>query len=164
MNNTTTATRPASQKQRDLISNLLNTRNVAAERAAHIIILTADPATTVREASATIDYLMSRPYPTREVHTDLAPGMYQIDGTMYRVQKSRETGRLYAKRLDTDGATARFTYDPGAIYRLNPEQRMTREQAEQFGVETGICCVCAATLTDPKSIARGIGPVCAKRV
>jgi hypothetical protein len=32
----------------------------------------------------------------------------------------------------------------------------------QYGKHTGICGVCSRTLTDPKSIAKGIGPVCEK--
>ena len=57
-----------------------------------------------------------------------------------------------------------FEYDKGAIYKLTAGDRMTLEQAKLFGVETGLCCVCGILLTDPKSVANGIGPVCAKRV
>jgi hypothetical protein len=35
--------------------------------------------------------------------------------------------------------------------------------AEAYGIETGVCCVCNATLTNKESIARGIGPICASR-
>ena len=39
-------------------------------------------------------------------------------------------------------------------------ERMTLEEAGEFGQLYGICCVCGAVLTDPESIERGIGPVC----
>jgi hypothetical protein len=56
-----------------------------------------------------------------------------------------------------------FIYSAGAMRVLTPEMKMTLEEAKQFGIETGICCVCGAYLTDAKSVAEGIGPVCAKR-
>lgn len=36
--------------------------------------------------------------------------------------------------------------------------------AKAYGTELGVCGVCHKTLTDPESIANGIGPVCAKRL
>jgi Family of unknown function (DUF6011) len=35
--------------------------------------------------------------------------------------------------------------------------------AEAYGKETGVCCICNATLTNAESIERGIGPICAER-
>lgn len=95
-------------------------------------------------------------------------GMYQTsDGTIYKVQIAKNgSGNLYAKRLilDTDqrGTSARFEYAPGAIHNLYADQRMTTEQAAAFGALYGICCNCGRDLTDEDSIARGIGPICAK--
>lgn len=91
-----------------------------------------------------------------------APGMYRKDGKIYRVQKSRQSGYLYAKLLNPKNQC--FEYASGAMRELCESDRMTLEEAKAFGVETGVCCVCAALLTDPKSIAAGIGPICAKRV
>ncbi len=47
------------------------------------------------------------------------PGLYQHDGVLYRVQHSRKS-RLYAMRLVED----RFVYERGAIYRLQPSDRI----------------------------------------
>lgn len=89
-------------------------------------------------------------------------GMYQsADGAIYRVQAARTTGNLYAKRLNLAGG---FDYEQGAIRKLSAADKMSLAQAKAFGVESGICCVCGAFLTDPKSVAEGIGPVCAGRV
>lgn len=88
-------------------------------------------------------------------------GMYRMpNGDIYRVHPSKTSSRLYAKKLDALGGG--FDYEAGAIYRLKPEHKMTLEQAKAFGMETGMCCVCGIFLTDPKSVADGIGPVCAK--
>jgi uncharacterized protein DUF6011 len=88
-------------------------------------------------------------------------GMYQVDGRIFKVLPSRTSERHYAKELVGEGdGTYRFTYAPGAMRLIRAEHRMTDEQAREFGRTTGICCVCARLLTDPQSIAAGIGPVC----
>jgi len=103
------------------------------------------------------------------------PGLYVTeDGSIYKVQKARESGHLYAKKLnvitgrrlgeDTGIKNFDFVYAPGAMRELKPEQRMTLEQAKAFGIQYGVCCVCGAFLKDAVSVATGIGPVCAGRV
>lgn len=100
---------------------------------------------------------------TVQPKVELTEGMYAKDGRFYRVLRSRE-GRLYAKELiETDGRPE-FVYARGAIFELTPEDRMTLEQAAEYGQIHGWCCVCGKHLTNPKSVAAGIGPVCAKNV
>lgn len=143
---------PASDKQVAFINTLLSERVFSGEVDFSNL--------TSKVASDLIGQLLNAPRKvTRE---PLAVGMYQLaNGDIYRVQASRETGNLYAKRLDLiDG----FVYEQGAIRKITASDRMTLEQAKFFGVETGFCCVCGIFLTDPKSVANGIGPVCAKRV
>lgn len=91
-------------------------------------------------------------------------GMYRdpATGDIFKVQPGRQSGSLYAKRLDADRNT--FDYVPGAIRRVRPEWRMTLDEARAFGQATGVCCCCGRTLTKPESIEAGIGPVCAGRV
>ncbi len=93
-------------------------------------------------------------------------GMYENEEGIFRVKQSRETGHLYAMKFDPTGATKseRFVYERGAIHRLSAEHRMTVERACELGVSMSICCVCGADLTDAKSVAKGIGPVCEKKV
>ena len=92
-------------------------------------------------------------------------GMYHQNGKVYRVKLSK-AGRLYAMLYTPSGLTKaeRFAYAPGAIYGLRSADRMTLEHAKELGVHHGICCVCGAELSDEKSVALGIGPVCIKRV
>lgn len=112
-----------------------------------------------KEASDLIGKLLEAPMSRKIVSQH---GIYQTeDGAIYRVQPSRESGRFYAKKLVFSGG---WEYEAGAIYRLKDEQRMTLEQAKAFGMATGLCCVCGRFLTDPASVAEGIGPVCAKKV
>ena len=121
---------------------------------------------TIEDASAEIARLFAIPRPKAERKAERVQvteaGIYRTsDGTIYKVQRSRETGNLYAKRLNVAGRG--FTYAQGAIYALTPADRLTLAEAKAFGFEFGICCVCGAELSDPKSVAQGIGPVCAKR-
>jgi hypothetical protein len=88
--------------------------------------------------------------------TDRTPGTYHTnDGRTARIQTSR-TGNLYA--LAWDGET--WTYEPGLIAKTTT--RLTLDEAQAHGRETGSCCHCGRTLTNPTSIDAGIGPVCAE--
>lgn len=142
------STIPASAKQVAFIQSLLSERTFTEP---------IDWANlTIASASNLIETL--RNLPKADAVSEV--GMYRTaDFAIYRVQRSRETGNLYAKRLNIMGG---FDYEQGAIRKLRPSDKMTLDEAKAFGVETGLCCVCGAFLTDPKSVAVGIGPVCAK--
>lgn len=97
-----------------------------------------------------------------------------IDGA--RIYPAKATGAnpgaLYVK--DTDEGTYLGKFADGRFVRsrdcsddrahalvliaINPENA-----AKEYGIRTGICCVCSRTLTDPESIALGIGPICAAK-
>lgn len=94
-----------------------------------------------------------------------AEGWYRVDGVIYKVQKAvHGSGQLYAKRLTVADGTGVWEYAKGMVYRLTADDRLTIEEAEAFGKLYGVCGICGKTLTDEKSIARGIGPVCAARL
>jgi hypothetical protein len=158
---------PATERQVDYLISLLASRVVASDYRADISARIDDGTLDSRTASSAIDYLRGAPKPDAVVANSLPVGMYRTtDGTIYRVHESRESGRHYAKRMEYDlfSDKPRFVYDRGAIMRLTMENRMTLAEAKAWGVETGFCCVCGAFLTDERSVAEGIGPVCAKRV
>jgi hypothetical protein len=92
-------------------------------------------------------------------------GMYERDGVLYRVKKSG-TGNLYAMRFVPTGATKseRYEYAKGVIRALSAHDRMTVERCAELGVAYSVCVICGADLSDPKSVARGMGPTCAKKV
>lgn len=109
------------------------------------------------------------PAPVAEV------GMYRnAAGDLFKVQRSKTTDKLYAKALTpiggsrlTDADTVvkfEFVYAPAAVFTLTAADRLTLEEAKAFGIRYGVCCVCGATLVDAKSVAAGIGPVCAGRI
>lgn len=90
---------------------------------------------------------------------EVPEGLHFLDGTAYKVQTSKSSGRRYAKEL-ADGS---WHYDPQAIRELSAETVATLEQATAFGKLHGTCMCCGRDLTNPESIELGIGPVCRKR-
>lgn len=103
----------------------------------------------------------------------LKPGVYELPtGEIYIVKPNREHTRVYAKRLvetPSERLTEAgeyvdfdFVYEPGAIFRLRPEDQMSVDRAKQLMIRYGKCIVCGARLKVAQSVERGIGPVCVK--
>lgn len=89
---------------------------------------------------------------------ELTEGTYKNEDQVIRVTRSRE-GRLYGKVW----AEGSFEYRPGLLRGLTSDMLMTLDQAMAFGVQFGVCCICAKRLTKPESIDKGIGPICEGR-
>lgn len=150
--------KPASDKQVAFLTTLVSER--VYEGATEFASLSS------AEASALIGQLLQAP---RRSSTSTSyeriteEGVYQnAEGDIFRVQRSRESGNLYAKRLDIfEGG---FVYEAGLLRKITPSDRLGVEQAKALGVQYGFCVVCGILLTDPKSVEQGIGPVCIKRV
>lgn len=97
------------------------------------------------------------------------PGMYKLGEDVFQVVFNKDKTHLYAKKLVasySDGTVHKldFEYDKGSIFKLEPEHRMTVVEVAKLGKLTGFCWVCRRELKVTKSIAAGIGPVCAKKV
>lgn len=82
----------------------------------------------------------------------------------YRVVTRRDGNRIVQKVL---GAPGDFRY-----VGISPTEKAHAIKAiaadpgfasQMFGIKVGACGVCGSPLTDPESIARGIGPICAKK-
>ena len=91
-------------------------------------------------------------------------GAYLHNGTIYSIRQGQESKKwqvwsyndIAKKYLRND------TLQP-ILKEITPNNRLTLEQAVKYSVQTGICCHCGRTLTVLKSVAGGIGPICAKR-
>lgn len=159
---TTTTARPVSPKQADFLVSLERHRILSEDDIARI-----RACSTSAEASVLIGDLMQRPGKggptTTPVLADL--GYYLQHDTVYSVVKAKTTGRTYARVLvTTERGRARWDYAPGAMKHLVLADKLTIDQAREMGTRHGVCVVCAATLTDPESVERGIGPVCAAKL
>lgn len=103
---------------------------------------------------------------------DLTPGIYQTVEGIFVVKPTKDRQRIYAKRLiettsnrlTVSGQKRKieFEYAPGAIYRIQPEDRMPIEEAKRLTILYGHCIVCGRFLKAGVSVERGIGPVCFK--
>ena len=149
-------TKPVSEKQVAFLSTLLSER-------VHEVAVDFAALTSV-EASRLIETLMGMPRKVGGSFERITEeGMYRnAQGDIYKVQRSRESGNLYAKRLDIMGGS--FVYEQGAMRNIKPSDRMTLDDAKAFGVQYGFCCVCARLLTNGVSVAEGIGPICGGRI
>jgi hypothetical protein len=94
------------------------------------------------------------------MHADIKPGVYFNLVGVFRVQKSKTSGKLYAKQLDK--STGSWSYAAGAIHKLTPNTRVSLEFAKSYGLANGVCMVCGRKLTNAESCKQGIGPICAK--
>ena len=126
-----------------------------------------------RQASALIDTLirtseMNFGTPavpvTRPVRVEAPLGIYRVDETIYCVRKARQSERVYAYQLiTTEGENPRWDYVAGKVFDLKVENMISLEVAQQYGRQTGICCICGRFLTDAESVTKGIGPVCERK-
>jgi hypothetical protein len=102
-------------------------------------------------------------------------GMYCLNGNeIFKVKWNQAKSNMYAERLvvidsQTGGirkgghVKVKFVYERGAIMKLSPSDKMTYEQAKEFGALYGTCVNCGRLLTNELSIALGIGPICGRR-
>lgn len=116
---------------------------------------------TVREASAYIDILkgMADAAPASapaEAQPEPPEGEHILDGRILTVKRSRKSGQLYA----TEGGEY---LGKAGLKGLSTATVLTLEAAKAYGRRTGTCCCCGRKLTNPASVAMGIGPICQER-
>lgn len=157
--NTQTATL-ATSNQTAFIQVLVNERDMS-----NIPSFTLDTLTR-GDASALISILLGTPKVANKNLDEAVPvGFYLKDETVFRVVQSKNSTRRYAKKLEVwSNGQAGWAYDAGAIKTLTLDMVLTLEQAASMGRHFGVCVICGATLSDPKSVEAGIGPVCAKKL
>lgn len=86
----------------------------------------------------------------------ITEGIYWNKVGVFLVERSKTSGNLYAKiRKGTH-----WEYAKGAIYKLQPQTKVTLEIAKAYGIATGNCMICGRQLTNPESVSFGIGPIC----
>lgn len=156
---TITITDQASAKQTAFLKSLVTARDLTglSNNVMDVVMdILAEEPISKREASAAITALTAAPKLTATIATP--DGIYILDDDVVEVTTGR-TGRQYAKRLQGTS----FQYEAGLIFKLAGARPATRDEVAAYGRRTGVCGCCGRTLTDPKSIAAGIGPICASR-
>jgi hypothetical protein len=104
-----------------------------------------------------------------------AYGYYDIDGTLYCYdefkQKYGSTIKIMKLKKTTVWSSKEQKYVPKgkwiywagkyqAKHLFKDKSVMTKAEAMKQGMTLGFCIRCGRTLTDPFSVANGIGPVC----
>jgi hypothetical protein len=99
----------------------------------------------------------SQPAKSLDTRFPSKPGVFERDGVVYRIK----AGSNWAKVLQPNG---KFEY-VGNVNRMVREcDRISMERAVELSALTSSCCICGRTLTNPESVAAGIGPICGGRV
>ena len=169
---TAPTTKPASDKQRNLIVNLCTERGLdvdatVAGRFGEDVTLADLTGGRDGQASDLITHLFSikggRKATDGTTKGTPAEGFYRVDTDIVRVQVSK-SGNWYAKLAKTPVNESRRSLDWDYLgKRINLEGAVLLSQAEA-GKYLGYCVRCNAPLTDPESIERGMGPTCATKV
>jgi hypothetical protein len=158
------------EKQSAFIDSLLEGREIPAD---YVIKLAELRPNLDRVAASTIiEQLLGMPKKaTSWIVPDTIPdGRYAIVGTdntwrFFRVTTSRNNGRRYVQKVLGSPGDFRYTRVSAADWRFAVAE-IVKDPAlasQAFGMQVGACGICGSPLTDPESIARGIGPICAKK-
>lgn len=156
-----------SEKQEGFLRSLLAERNPDADADEIVRIINEDLPNPKAGASAMIDALKQlpkAPKPKSDLpkadQPELAKGdVHVVDGEYYRVHLAQRSENLYACKWDGE----RFEYTKGAISKLNPGNKITAEQAAEFGHMFERCCFCSLAIDTPESVEVGYGPICARK-
>jgi hypothetical protein len=172
----------ATEKQVAFIRRLAQERSVDVSR-------DLSQGFTVREASAFITKLLSMPVAAAAVVAAAASGALDLSGLVsgryavevdgvykfLKVDNIQEEGNywngwVFVKIQASDEWHKLGAQRPhsGAYSGKSPEYlRLVladpKAASIAYGRELGVCGVCGRTLTDPESIAKGIGPICEGR-
>ena len=152
---------PISDKQISFIDLLTKTRMGATDFIATYVASVNKQSIhelTKDEAGNMLDTLTRLPKITREV---VEVGAYMHNGVIYSVRRGRQSGNTHAFSFNHD--TKQWEYAKGVLFDLVPSERLSLSQASEFGVLTGTCVHCGATLTQRKSVVAGMGRVCASK-
>lgn len=88
------------------------------------------------------------------------------EGDLFQVLKGKDSGRLYAKHVTFPAAGVkarpRLDYAAGMIFEILASELVPVEEVNELVKGTG-WCVFGHFLTNPVSIARGMGPKCYER-
>lgn len=165
MNTKTKTTKPASEKQMAFIYSLL--RTLDSDNAPEAMLAFEETEPSTKSASEYIDTLKSSVAAAKASkpvveQAEIPEGLHYIDQRVYRIRKSKSSGRLYAELLDTHAREFQYV-GVKPLANASAETLMTLEEAKVFGKAFGFCVRCCALLEDPASVELGVGPVCAKK-
>lgn len=138
----------ANKKARDASTGMQNTRSGEVDMSA------------IRELFATAQNngLKKPKFYAGDVKISLAPVNGKNAGALYVTRDpDAYQGKIFGNAFQASAYCAPDTLEVLKAISENPG-----EYARMTGKQTGRCCCCGRELTDPESIANGIGPICAE--
>jgi len=172
----------ATPSQVNYLKDLAKDRLVPEQHAGRLAQLLSNHEVGVKHlerklASDTIDWLKKLPLrpaaKQQPAKQPLVMGVYQHDGQLFVVKPRKDKTRLYAMRvvesaprLTEKGEVVDFelVFAPGMMKALDLSERLTMLQAESLLIRFERCINCHRHLKAAKSVAEGIGPVCASKM
>jgi hypothetical protein len=104
---------------------------------------------------------------TKEVVIKISEvGAYLLDETIYSIRQGQESKKWQVWSYSDEAKKYQRNakeLETNVLNNVDETNRLTLSQAIKYSAQTGICCHCGRTLTVLKSVAGGIGPICAKR-
>jgi Family of unknown function (DUF6011) len=105
---------------------------------------------------------LTRPiFRTERLTIKRAPANGRNPGALYVTD--RDLGGEYVGMIKDGVFKAKYGAKPDTLKLLCEIAENPLEAAVKYGRSTGNCCICDRELTDPVSVANGIGPYCAAR-
>ena len=92
-------------------------------------------------------------------------GAYLLDGVIYSIRQANES-KKWSVWTYSDEAKKYVRNDEvkkEVLKKVEPKDRLTLELAIKYSAQVGICVHCGRTLTLLKSVAGGMGAICAKK-
>lgn len=177
---------PMTQKQHAFITSLLKDREPNLDAVDGLVFerymdfLDGTKFISTKEASLLIDWLKGQPYKAKP-QTNAAgakpePGVYVIKGewakVIIKLQENKAKTNMYTMRWvetkseylneNDDHVKGKWEYAPEFKNVIEPEHRMTMDEAKAFTLKYGQCAKCGHKLKAAKSVEKAIGPVCGK--
>jgi hypothetical protein len=93
-------------------------------------------------------------------------GAYLLNETIYSIRQGQESKKWQVWSYSDEAKKYQRNdkeVETKVLSNVDETNRLTLSQAIKYSAQTGICCHCGRTLTVLKSVAGGIGPICAKR-
>lgn len=98
--------------------------------------------------------------------------LYKMGDDVYKVVWNKHKTYKYAMKLVFASwmKKGKFQFAAGVINQLDSSMQMDLDGAKNYAAwayakfKVGVCCNCGKLLTNPESVAEGIGPVCSGKI
>jgi hypothetical protein len=159
---------PPTEKQLDFARTLVTSKEGGQELLANVLqskSVHSLEQLSRADVSAIINSLKNTK--TKEIPIKISDvGAYLVDETIYSIRQGSESKKWQVWSYNAEAEKYLRNdkeVEKTILEKVEVTNRLTLEQAIKYSAQVGICVHCGRTLTVLKSVAGGIGPICAKR-